>query len=170
MIQVRPEVADDIPAIRRVNELAFAHPSEADLVDALRKDGALAISLVAVDDAGQVVGHIAFSPVNIESSGRTIQALGLAPMAVLPEFQNRGIGGQLVEFGLLICRQKGCELVVLLGYPQYYPRFGFQPSKPHGIRWEHEVPDEVFMVKELVPGALDRTEGVACYHPAFELV
>src|ERR1700754_4219750 len=103
MISIRPEQADDQNAIYRVNERAFNTSDEALLVDQLRQNGKVILSLVAVHD-GQVVGHILFSPIVIATAGRTIDGVGLAPMAVLPEFQNQGIGSQLVKAGLDACR------------------------------------------------------------------
>lgn len=166
---IRPEQAEDIAAIRQVNTLAFGQASAADLVDALRHAGVLTISLAAVKD-GHVVGHIAFSPVTITSETRTIGALGLAPMAVLPEYQRMGIGSRLVEAGLAACRQTNYGIVVVLGHPHYYPRFGFMSSKPHGIVWERDVPEEVFMVQEVKEGTLAQTQGVVKYRPEFDHV
>jgi putative acetyltransferase len=169
MFTIRPEKPEDIPAIRHVNTLAFGQPNEADLVDALRRAGVLTISLVAVKD-DLIVGHIAFSSVTIASDTNTIEAIGLGPMAVLPEFQRQDIGSQLVEAGLEACRQTDYSIVVVLGHPEYYPRFGFTPSKPHGIVWERDVPEEVFMVKEVKEGALLQTKGVVKYRPEFDHV
>jgi putative acetyltransferase len=169
MLTIRPEEAEDLAAIQRVNTLAFGQPNEADLVDALRCQVALTISLVAVQD-DQLVGHIAFSPVTIMSETGEIAALGLAPMAVVPAYQRTGIGSQLVEAGLQASRQTHYDIVVVLGHPAYYPRFGFTPSKPHGIIWEHDVPEDVFMVQELKEGALAKARGVVKYHAAFERV
>ncbi len=167
MFTIRPEEPEDISAIRHVNTLAFGQPNETDLVDALRHAGVLTISLVAVKD-DLVVGHIAFSPVTITSDTSTIEAVGLAPMAVLPEYQRMGTGSQLVKAGLDACRQTDYGIVVVLGHPEYYPRFGFTPSKPHGIVWERDVPEEVFMVQELKEGALAQTQGAVKYCPEFD--
>jgi putative acetyltransferase len=169
MLIIRGETPEDISAIHQIHTLAFGRPQEADLVDALRQHGGLTISLVAVQD-GRIVGHIAFSPVTITSDTATIDAIGLAPMAVLPEYQNTGIGSQLVEAGLQACRHTPYGIVVVLGHPHYYPRFGFTPAKPHGIMWEHDVPDEVFMVQELQTGMLAQAHGVVQYRPEFAVV
>lgn len=166
MLTIRPEKTADHDAIRQINILAFGQPNEADLVDALRCQAVLSISLVAVQD-GQLVGHIAFSPVTIKSETETTEALGLAPMSVLPSYQRTGIGSQLVRAGLQACRQTHYGIVVVLGHPAYYPRFGFTPSKPHGLVWQHDVPEDVFMVQELKEGALAVTSGVVTYHSAF---
>jgi putative acetyltransferase len=165
MFTIRPEMEDDAPAIRRVNEQAFGQPGEADLVDALRLEARPFVSLVA-DREGEVVGHIAFSPVTID--GRDVGgALGLAPMAVLPAFQGQGIGSALVREGLAACRRAGCAAVFVLGHAHYYPRLGFVPAPPRGLRCAYPVPDDVFMVAELQPGALDGVDGLVRYHPTF---
>jgi putative acetyltransferase len=138
-------------------------------VDALRQHNALTISLIAVQD-GRLVGHIAFSPVTITSDTATIEALGLGPMAVLPAYQRRGIGSKLVEAGLTACHHTPYGVVVVLGHPHYYPRFGFVPAKPLGIVWEHDVTEEAFIVKEIQEGALAQIRGVVQYRPEFATV
>lgn len=166
---IRPETPEDIAAIHRVNELAFGRLGEADLVDALREEARPFLSLVA-DQDGQVVGHICFTPVTIESEGGSFTAMGLAPMAVVPGLQNEGIGSQLVRSGLEECRRIGHDVVVVLGHSEYYPRFGFLPASRKGLRCEYPVPDEVFMVVELSPDALAGRTGLVKYHPAFARV
>jgi len=169
VIIIRRERPEETSAVRRVNEQAFGQRAEAALVDALRQRDELLISLVAIEDE-QVVGHILFSPVTVQSDGASWGAMGLGPMAVLPEHQGKGIGSQLVEAGLEECRKTGHEVVVVLGHPEFYPRFGFAPSKPLGIRWEKDVPEEVFMVTELREGALAERGGVVKYLPEFDRV
>jgi putative acetyltransferase len=166
MIVVRTEKTEDYESVRRVNELAFERRNEADLVDTLRKNARPYVSLVAVVDE-QVVGHIFFSPVSVESESSAFTAMGLAPMAVLPEYQNRRIGSRLVREGLKECQRLGHDIVVVLGHANYYPRFGFTPASLKGLRSEYDVPDEVFMVTELVPGALEGRHGLVKYHPEF---
>ena len=163
---IRTEQPGDLDAIRRINELAFGQAAEADLVDALRGAGNVATSLVAVRE-GLVVGHILFGPVSIESDASSTPAVGLGPMAVLPESQGSGIGSRLVEEGLAACREAGCEIVVVLGHATYYPRFGFVPASRHQISCEYDVPDEAFMVLELTEGALLGTSGTVKYAPEF---
>ena len=171
---VREERPGDAPAIRRVVERAFGQAEEADLVECLRRAGAVSISLVAVEDgdgAGAepdgVVGHILFSAVTIEGRTPPVPALGLAPMAVAPEYQRRGIGSALIENGLTRCRDQGVGLVVVLGHPGYYPRFGFRPAHSVGLTCEYDSPPEAFMALELTLGALDACTGLVRYHRAF---
>src|SRR5438132_3160971 len=164
MIVIRAETIQDRDSVRSVNQLAFGRLNEADLVDALREKTRPYISLVATLD-GEVVGHIFFSPVSIESGDESFTAMGLAPMAVLPTHQNQGIGSKLVREGLRESQLLGYDAVVVLGHPNYYPRFGFVPASLKGLRSEYNVADEVFMVAELKPGALAGRNGLVKYHP-----
>jgi putative acetyltransferase len=166
-VNIREETRCDALAIREVNLEAFGRENEASLVRALGEAGACFISLVA-ERAGRVVGHILFSTATVESSWGEWTALGLGPLAVRPSDQGQGIGSQLVEAGLARCRQEGQLVIFVLGHPGYYPRFGFVPSRPLGLRWEHEAPAEAFMVAELQEGALAGRTGVVKYHPAFD--
>ncbi len=166
MAIIRPERPEDSSQIRHVNELAFGQPAEADLIDKLRKACAEALSLVA-EDGGAVVGHILFTPVVVE--GRLGSGMGLAPMAVLPARQRQGIGSQLVRRGLDILRERGCPFIVVVGHPEYYPRFGFEPASKHGLvsQWEG-MPDAAFMVLVLDGRAMVGASGVARYRDEFD--
>ena len=168
MITIRPETAEDYAAIREVNLLAFGQEVEPRLVEALRRlpDFIPELSLVAVE-AGQVVGHILFSPIVIETKDGSVPALTLAPLAVRPEFQNQGVGSALVRRGLEECERLGHRIVVVVGHPPYYPRFGFSPARARGLEAPFPVPDEAFLVLELVPGALDGVAGTVRYPPPF---
>ena len=168
---ISPETPGDIPAIYNVNLRAFGQPAEALLVDELRRDGDFIpeLSLVAVDE-GRIVGHILFPPVSISSPEGDIAALALAPMAVLPECQGRGIGSLLVQKGLAACRRLGHRIVVVVGHPEYYPRFGFLPAHERGIDGPFPVPDEALMVTALVEGALEGIHGTVRYPHAFDAV
>jgi putative acetyltransferase len=169
MFTIRYEHPEDHVAIHAVHSTAFGRPHEGNLVDALRRAEALTISLVAVHDS-RIVGHIAFSPVTVTSSTTTIEALGLGPLAVLPACQRHGIGAQLVSGGLAACRATPYGVVVVLGPPDYYPRFGFTTARHYGIVWEHNVPEGAFMVQELKSGALGQIQGVVKYRPEFDAV
>jgi putative acetyltransferase len=166
VITVRAETAEDYSQVRRVNELAFGRPNEALLVDALRESAHPQVSLVALKEE-EIVGHIFFSPVSIVSDSSIFTALGLAPLAVLPEFQKQGIGSRLVREGLKESQRLNQYIVVVLGHSEYYPRFGFVPASRKGLRCEYQVPDEVFMVAELIPGALGGRQGLVRYRPEF---
>jgi len=164
---VRNETESDYDAVRQVNEAAFGRPAEAALVDALRRAGAVICSLVAEQD-GAVAGHILFSPATLTGEKGVAGIAALGPMAVLPAYQGQGIGSALARAGLDICREAGYGLCIVLGHAEYYPRFGFRPSRPLGIRWEHDVAEPYFMVAELRPGALEGAAGVARYRPEFD--
>jgi len=163
---IRPETPEDVDSIRYVNEQAFGQENESKLIEKLRKRGVLTISLVAIQD-GEIVGHIAFSPVVLESECSSFEAITLAPMAVLPTYQRKGIGSQMVRAGLEECRRLGHEIIVVLGHPDYYPRFGFVLARPKGIDCEFEVPEEAWMILELREGALAGRRGKVRFQPEF---
>jgi len=143
MVTIRPEQPEDAAAVRRVHESAFPSAAEADLVDRLRANGKAAVSLVAQED-GQIVGHILFSPVAFDPPANVV-AFGLAPMAVLPGHEKHAVGRRLVQNGLAECHARGACLVVVLGDPPYYGRFGFERASRHGLRNEFGAEDD-FMV------------------------
>lgn len=163
---VRCERPGDEGAIARVNDEAFGQRDESRIVDAARRAGHIAVSLVAID-SGTIVGHILFTPVTIESPAPAVSVFGLGPMSVLPAFQRRGIGSVLVQAGLRECARLGCQAVVVIGHPNYYPRFGFQRASTYGLRSQFAVPDDVFMAMELTAGALVGHAGLVRYVPEF---
>jgi putative acetyltransferase len=165
-IKVREEQSGDASVIREVNERAFGQPQEADIVDKLRRNCGDLLSLVAVAD-NHIVGHILFSPIEIENIETTPRGMGLAPMAVLPESQRKGIGTELVREGITRLKSRGCPFVIVLGHPEYYPRFGFEPASRYNIQSEWEVPDEAFMILVLDPSAMRGISGLARYRPEF---
>jgi len=166
-ITIRPEAQEDCSVIRRINRKAFHTDAEANLVDALRQSNVPIIALVA-ECHDIPVGHILFSEVKLDGQCQEIRICGLAPMAVLPEYQRQGIGSQLVTEGMKACRQAGYSAVVVLGHRQFYPRFGFEPSVNFKIKSEFDVPDEVFMIRELSEDALTNCSGTIRYHAAFK--
>ncbi|MEZ5942124.1 MAG: N-acetyltransferase [Planctomycetaceae bacterium] len=163
--QIRAEFETDRDAVRHVNEQAFGGPAEANLVDALRDGGFAEVSLVA-EVNGTIVGHILLSRVMILSAGRTIEALSLAPMAVLPEHQLQGIGSRLLHEAIKVCQERGEKIILVLGHPDFYPRFGFSAELAEQI----ESPfggGEAWMALELVAGAIDRIQGRVEFSPPF---
>jgi len=188
MTYIREEIPEDNFAIRKVNLEAFGQVDEADLVDRLRENCEDLLSLVAVDD-GKVYGHILFSPVTIDCSlvgtarektcsgdhpwlGQAergeVAGMGLAPLAVLPDLQRKGIGSLLVRTGIDALRDRGCPFVMVLGQPGYYPRFGFERASLYGIRCQYEVLDDAFMILVLDRKAMENVSGTARYRDEFD--
>lgn len=166
MIEIREEGPDDVAAVRALNRRAFGQDLEGDIVDALRSNGATVLSLVAMRN-GQVVGHILYSPVSV---GGAVTGAALGPMSVLPEHQRRGIGSQLVETGNRRLKEAGCPFILLVGHPDFYPRFGFTPARSHGIVCEWEVPDDAFLLLVLDEARMRGVSGLARYRPEFSSV
>lgn len=172
MVTVRDERPADVDAVRTIHEAAFPSPLEAQLVDILRNAGKGVVSLVAERD-GRVVGHIMFSPVQVEHGAK--HGLGLAPVAVTPLLQSQGIGSMLVQSGLAAARQRGYDFVVLLGDPAYYRRFGFTKASGYGLTNQWGV-DDPFMALALTDNGLDGVSGrlptqlsSACWKPSHAL-
>ena len=161
---IREEQARDHDAIDEVNRLAFGGESEVNLVRWLRRDRLLVASLVAERD-GEVIGHILFSRITINGAR---PSAALAPMAVRPEWQNRGVGSALVRSGLALCKDRGIEAVVVVGHPNYYPRFGFSTETARRLKCVYA--GEAFMALELTPGGLGSGAGHVVYPEAFESV
>lgn len=161
---IRPETSADIPVVFEVHRQAFGQSAEAVQVDALRSGGYAEVSLVA-EVAGQVVGHILFTRLPIRTATETVEAVSLAPMAVLPEYQRHGVGSELVRAGLEACRAGGHRIAVVLGHPTFYSRFGFSSTLAQGL--ESPFGGEAWMALELVPGALAGVEGRVEYPPPF---
>jgi putative acetyltransferase len=166
--EIRPEQPEDILAIRNVNDRAFGQPNEGAVIDELRGTCEGLLSLVAMVE-GQVVGHILFSPARLEvEDGGELPGMGLAPVGVLPEWQLKGIGSELITAGLAAIRQTPCPFVIVLGHTDYYPRFGFDPASKHGIRCQWDVPDEAFMIMVMDPDAMRGASGLARYRPEWD--
>ena len=167
-MSIRPELPGDIQAIHQVQASAFPTPAEADLVNILRRNSPGFLSLVDVDNDGLLTGHILFTPVQLSNNPDKVSIAGLAPMAVRPALQNKGLGSQLVQAGLKAWLAGGYEAAVVLGHPGFYSRFGFLPSLEFNIDSQYDVPAEVFMAQELTPGILARASGRIQYHPDFD--
>ncbi|MBI4582986.1 MAG: N-acetyltransferase [Planctomycetes bacterium] len=163
-IEIRLETLPDRLAIQRIHLLAFASPDEARLVEALRIGRYVRVSLVA-EVLGQIVGHVLFSDLPIHTGKVAIPALALAPLAVLPDFQRRGIGSAIVRIGLDECRKRGHKIAVVLGKPSFYQRFGF--SAELAKRLDSPFAGEAFMAVELIQGALEGVRGQVRYPPPF---
>lgn len=145
MIIIREETPKDIERIREINAAAFNQPNEGQIVDRIRESCGETVSLVAVLD-GKIVGHIFFSPVEIETPAGIIKGMGLAPMAVDLDYQNQGIGSRLVNEGLKIIRERKYPLVIVLRHPDFYSRFGFKKASLYRLKCQWDgVLDEVFM-------------------------
>lgn len=166
MMLIRNEIDEDISAVRKVNRLAFGRPDEARLVDQVRANCNQCFSLVGLVNS-RVVGHILFSPVVIEGPSGRIKGMGLAPMAVRPDYQRQGIGSRLVIFGLGRLLRRRCPFVTVLGHPRYYPRFGFQPGHRFKVSSEWDCPRDAFMILILDRSKLPRISGTAHYRPEF---
>lgn len=168
-LQIRPETVSDYQKITQVNNLAFGQPNEGKLVENLRKNPNFipGLSLVAEIDE-KIVGYILFFPIKIKSiSGKQKHTASLAPMAVIPEFQRQGIGRQLIKRGLEACMETGYDSVVVLGHPEYYPKFGFKQAWTWRIKDPFGAPEEVYMAIELKKGALEGISGIVEYPDEF---
>ncbi|QMS87976.1 N-acetyltransferase [Nostoc edaphicum CCNP1411] len=148
-MNIRCETLTDYPAIAEVNTLAFGQENEAKLVEKIRRSHRYIpeLSLVA-EIENVVVGHILFSYIDLVDE-QTLQVLGLAPLAIHPQFQRQGIGSALIKAGLEIAEANKEAVVIVLGHPQFYTRFGFKTSVVYGIESPFPIPKEFFMVKPL---------------------
>ena len=164
-IDIKEERPGDVAAIRDLNQRAFEQDQEANLVDALRSNGGGLLSLVALVNR-QIVGHILYTPVSIGN----LRGAALGPMAVLPELQRQGIGSQLVEAGNRQIQQGGCPFIIVVGHPEFYPRFGFTPAGARGITCEWNLPDDAFMVLVLDEPEMEGVSGLAKYRDEFSSV
>lgn len=173
MISIRRETPGDYEQVHEMITNAFSkselgYHGESELVARIRENHSDTLSLVAVDQE-VVVGHVLFSPVSIESKGRLTRGMGLAPMAVHPGYQRSGIGTRLVRTGIEQLVESSCPFVVVLGHPEYYPRFGFQPAANLAVTHGFDgIPQGLFFLKLIDPRIHGRLrEGRAIFLPEF---
>jgi putative acetyltransferase len=164
-LQIRRETSADHRAVSVLNEAAFGSDQESRLVEKLREQGFSRVSLIAAVNA-RIVGHILFSTLRIETDSGPREALSLAPMCVEPDYQRLGIGSALVRRGLDDCRQSGHEIVLVLGHPAFYSRFGFSSTLAETLHSPFGGGD-AWMACELVPRALVGVVGRVVYPPPF---
>lgn len=169
MLIIRDECTEDFPTVFEINSLAFDTDAEARLVNLMRRKARPVVSLVAERD-DQILGHIMFTPVQIDGEAAGGRTMGLGPIAVHPDAQGQGIGARLVQAGLDACRALRTELVFVVGDPEYYHKFGFKPAADSGFHYKDEKFDNVFSVLELTKGAASGLSGEVLYHPAFDNV
>lgn len=172
-LKLRKETPDDFKEVFEVNQMAFGQDNEAKLVDALRSNPAVFVpelSIVATEDH-KIVGHILYTKINIkDDKGNIYESLGLAPMAVRPALQKKGIGGQLIKKGLEVAKDLGFKSVIVLGHENYYPKFGFEPAVKWNIKAPFDVPSNAFMAIELEQNGLKSISGTVIYPKEFETV
>lgn len=167
-IKITHETVGDYEAIKKINDLAFGQEDEGRLVEKLRKKNDFIPELSSIAKINKKpVGHILFYPVYIRSKKTNHISLSLGPMAVLPDFQKKGIGKKLVQNGLARAKRLGFRSVIVVGHPNYYPKFGFQLASTWGIEAPFEVPDNAFMAIELEKDALKNINGTVIYPPEF---
>ncbi|MFF2090503.1 GNAT family N-acetyltransferase [Paenibacillus sp. NPDC058174] len=165
---IRTEGLQDYEAVYALHDAAFGNrDEESQLVERIRKSDCFVpeLSIVAEQD-GEIVGHLLISRADLVEQELRQEVMVLAPLAVNPAFQKQGIGSALMQEGLSRCRAMGYGLVLLIGHPAYYPRFGFKPAVGLSLK-QFDVPAEIFMVNELIEGALSRAKGELIYPPAF---
>lgn len=155
--------------MRNVHQSAFPTPLESNIVDRVRGGGGRPIISLVAAEHGEILGHIMLSPVTVGTArGGPHPYLGLGPMAVVPSRQREGIGARLVRASIEAARALDVGAVFVLGHPEYYPFFGFEPAGPRGLHFRSPEFDAAFFALELVPGALDRVQGTVDYDPAFD--
>lgn len=169
-LTIRPETATDYAFVYEINKIAFGQDAEARLVDLLRQNIEFIPGLSLVAQLGpQIVGHILFSKIYIEDHcGNRFESLALAPLAILPEFQKKGIGKKLVRCGLQKAAELGFKSVIVLGHEHYYPKFGFRPAGRWNINAPFEVSANAFMAIELVQDGLNGVSGTVVYSKEFD--
>jgi len=163
-VSIRDERKNDYDEIKKINDLAFGQENEGKMVEVLRKtlDYNPELSLVA-EIKNKIVGYILFYPIKIKNKKGEFTVLSLAPMAVHPEYQNKGIGSKLVKSGIEIARGNGFGAVIVVGHPKYYPRFGFSHASKWGLKLPFDSPDDLFLALELKENYLKSCSGKVEY-------
>jgi len=168
MITIRPENKEDLSTIKNVNDEAFGQPEEGNVINEIRKSDSQILSLVA-EIEGSIVGHIFYSEAKIDCNNVSIKGMGLAPMAVLPEYQKQGIGKKLIIDSLEMLNTKDIPFIIVLGHEEYYPKFGFEKASKYDIKCQWKgVPDEAFMIMILDKEIMAGVSGVATYRKEFD--
>jgi predicted N-acetyltransferase YhbS len=172
-IMIKQETSSDFQAVENLVKAAFEHAEYTDhdehnLVRRLRESEAFIpeLSLIAMQER-EPVGYILFTKIKIDNGTKKHPSLALAPVAVLPKYQGKGIGSELILEGMNRAKSLGFQSVVVLGHSEYYPRFGFVPASTYCITAPFEVPNEAFMANELEPGALQEVSGIVEYAKEF---
>lgn len=158
-VKIRQESEADSTEVLEVIRLAFGRNAESQLVEKFRQNPNYIpeLSLVA-EYEGHVIGHILFFPIEVKVDGEALQTLVLAPLSVHPSYQWRGVGGELAKAGLATAKQRGYPSVLVLGHPNYYPRFGFRRASEWGFKMKEADPPEAFMAIEFIEGELKRSK------------
>lgn len=172
---IRQEEVEDYEVTEKVVKSAFSNAEHSDkkehlLVSRIRNSDSFIpeLSLVAMDnDNKRIVGHILLSKIKISNKEQIVESIALAPVSVLPEYQNKGIGRLLITEALSVATELGYKSVVVLGHPEYYPKFGFEKASKWGIKATFEVPEEAFMAIELRENALEKISGIVEYPSVF---
>jgi len=161
---IRNERKNDYDDIRKINDLAFGQEIEGKMIEALRRTSEYnyILSLVA-EIKDKIVGHILFYSIKIKKENEEYTVLSLAPMAVHPAYQNKGIGSKLVKRGLEIAKEIDFDAVIVVGHPNYYPRFGFTPASNWELQLPFDVPDDTFLILELKENTLKKYSGTVEY-------
>jgi len=168
-LRIRKEKRDDYPIITEVLSLAFGRKNEGHLVERLRVNPSFLPELsIVAEIESSIIGHILFFPVSIVSGNVRLPSLALAPISVVPDYQGRGVGKELIEYGLKRSAELGSKSVIVLGHAAYYPRFGFRPASKWYIKAPFEVPDDAFLAMELVKNGLKDVSGTVEYPKEFD--
>ena len=173
-LTIRQEQVQDYQTTANVIRLAFENMEFSDkkehfLVGRLRKSDAFiaSLSLVAINEVNNIVGHILLTKIKIKNDEHVADSLALAPVSVLPAYQNKGVGKLLINKALQRAKEEGFTSVVVLGHPNYYPKFGFKKASLWDIRAPFEIPDALFTALELEENALKGVSGVVEYAKEF---